>query len=198
MVLLTIPKILFNHWFYLSIIAVIVAIHYFWGKTPPPPKPSHFFIKHKKTIARIGDIFLILCVLFGWKVILGVFNPLSESEIKLESSHYVWWPFLISSIGISGLSGVLLGDLSVFQSNLTKVKRFILLIICLLPTVFTILALLIGHSETYWPIIKLGLIYSFICWINNGPAIIIGRHFFWVAWVVLRKLRLVSGDYSSF
>jgi len=210
MLLLTIPKIFFNYWLWFALIAIVIAVHFFWGKTPPPPKQSKFFAKHKKTIYRIADIFLILVILFGWVTIIYMSTSAALESIMLnrtynieplsESLRFALASFLISAIPISGISGVCIGSLSVFYSNITKVKRIILLIISLLPIIFTILLLLIKPTEEpelFWLTIKLGLGASFGCWLINGPAIIIGKHFFRAWWAILRALRLVSGDYPG-
>ncbi len=203
MVSIAIPKILFNGWFWIGLMAIIIIIHFFWGKTPPPPKPNKFFTKHKKTITKICDIFLIFAVLFGWLLLIPnqVMQVLhaqnTPQQIRATEIHSAWAMLLMLMIACSGLSGALIGLLSVFQSNLTKVKRTILLIICLLPMSFTIVLLPIQPLDNLWTTIKLGLIYSSICWIINGPAILTGKHFLQMSWAILRKLRLVSGDYQD-
>jgi len=198
---LTIPRFFFNTWFWFTLIAIVIAIHYFWGKTPPPPKPSKFFTKHKKTITKVGDIFLIfitllLCLPWVSFPINTVLKAVSEHhQIGTRELRLICSIFLISMITCSGIAGGLVGLLSIFRSNLTKVKRIILLIISLLPLIFTIIDLSITSTENLWSFIKLGLIYSSTCWIINGPAIITGKHFFRVSWALLCKLRLASGDY---
>ena len=204
---LTIPKIFFNSWFWFALIAIIIAIHYFWGKTPSPPKPSKFLTKHKKIIYKIGDIFLISIVLFGWVPIIymstsialkSVFNLSSTLEPLPESLRFALAFFLMPAIPISGVSAMLIGLLPVFQSNLTKVKRIILLTISLLPIVFAVLLLLTSPIEKpayTWSVIKLGLGFMLGCWLINGPAIIIGKHFLPVTWTIMRALLWVSGDY---
>ena len=203
MVSLTIPKIFFNAWFMMAIIGVIIVIHYFWGKAPSPPKPSKFFTKHKKTIDKICDVFLI-CIIVLQLLLLMVFpgistlNARSEShQLKAELFHFAWASFLISAIGVSGISGTLIGLLSVFQSNLTILKRTFLLIICILPTALSILALLTGSSQEPWSTIRLGLGASFGCWLINGPAIILAKPSLQFWWAVMRALRWVSGDYPA-
>jgi len=115
-------------------------------------------------------------------------------------THFAWAALFTMMIICSGFLGVFIGLLSVFQSNLTKVKRIILLVISLLPIIFTILLLLINHTKEpadSWSTIKLGLGASFGCWLINGPAIVIGKHFLPVAWNILCKLRFVSGEYPG-
>lgn len=209
MLALTIPTIFFKGWFWLSLMAIVIVIHYFWGKTPPPPKPSKFFAKHKKTIYKIANIFLIFVVSFAWVPIIyfstaialeSIFNPSPKPEPLSESLRFALAFLLIGAIPASGTSGALIGLLSVFHSNLTKGKRTILLIASLLPLIFTILLLLINYTEKpedCRSIIRLGLGSLAGCWIINGPAIIVGKHFVRVAWSALRILKLVSGDFPA-
>ena len=211
MVLLTIPKILFNAWFWIGLIAIIAAIHFFWGKTPPPPKPSKFFTKHKKTIHKVMDVciicfVLVYCLLLMSFPVRQIFGALHAPQpIRAIDLHFALAFFLMNLIIISGFSGFFIGLLSVFLSNLTKVKRIILLIVSLFPLIFTTLLLLITpmimpteESEQFRiSIIKLGIGSMVGCWLINGPAIIIGKHFFRVSWAILRALRLVSGEYPG-
>jgi hypothetical protein len=203
MVLLTVPEFFFTPWFWLILIAVIITIHYFWGKTPLPPKPSKFFSEHKKTITKIGDIFLIFIILL---LCLPWFSFLIDTVLKAASEHdkigtpelrFICSIFLILMIASSGIAAGPIGFLSVFRSNLTKAKRIILLIISLLPLIFTIINLLIAPAENLWSLVKLGLIYSSTGWIINGPAIITGKHFSRVSWAIMCKLRMASGDYPE-
>ena len=186
--------------------AIIAAIHFFWGKTPHPPKPSKFFTKHKKTINKVMDVciicfVLVYCLLLMSFPVRQIFGALHAPQpIRAIDFHFALAFFLMNLIIISGLSGFFIGLLSVFQSNLTKVKRIILFVISLLPIIFTILLLLINHTKepaNSWSTIKLGLGASFGCWLINGPAIIIGKHFFRVSWAILRALRWVSGEYPG-
>lgn len=203
MVSLTIPKIFFNVWLWFAIIAVIIIIHYFWGKAPPPPKPSKFYNKHKKTIGRILDIcltsfVLLYCLIMMSFPVRSIINTLTmPHQFRAEIPRIAWEAFFFQITICSGMSGIFVGLLSVFQSNLTKVKRIILLIISLLPIAFTTLLLLIEPSAKHWSTIKLGLNCTAGCWIINGPAIIVGKHFVRVAWSALRILKLVSGDFPA-
>ena len=206
MVLLTIPKIFFNAWFWIGLMAIIAAIHFFWGKTPPPPKPSKFFTKHKKIINKVMDVciicfVLVYCLLLMSFPVRQIFGALyAPQPIRAIDLHFALAFFLMNLIIISGFSGFFIGLLSVFQSNLTKVKRIILVVISLLPIIFTILLLLINLTREpadSWSTIKIGLGASFSCWLINGPAIIIGKHFIQVAWAILRALRLVSEEYPG-
>ena len=191
-------------------IALLIPIYFLRSKHQlPPPKTSRFYLKHKKAIYKITDIFLILVILFGWVPIIymstssaleSIFNRPSKAEPLSESLRFALAFFLIPAIPISGISGGLIGFLSIFHRNLTKAKRIILFIISLLPITFTTLLLLVNYQEKpqdSWLTIKLGLGSLVGCWLINGPAIITGKHFFRVSWALLCKLRLASGDYPG-
>lgn len=200
---LTIPKIFFNSLFWLAFMVVIIAIHYLWGKTPPPPKPSKFFTKHKKRITKIVDVGIICFVLIYSSIML--FFPIAEifyavrmpESIRATDLRFAWAAFFLFAIVVSGPSGMFIGILSVFQSNITRIKRIILLIICLLPIVFTVLELLISTQDNPRIVILICLQNSLGSWLVNSPAIITGKHFLPVSWNIMRKLRLVSGDYPG-
>lgn len=187
----------------MAIIAVVAAIHYFWGKTPPPPrKPGKFYLKHKETITKITDIFIILFVLVSCLSLMSfpvvqMFDALFKSPQPRRAIdlHFAWAYLFIMMIVCSGFTAMYIGMLSIFQSNLTKTKRGILLVISILPIMFTVLLLLIDPTEEPWSTVRLGLIFSCNGWVINGPAIILGKHFFPVSWSIMRRLRLVSGDY---
>lgn len=206
---ITIPKIFYNCWLWLGLMVIVIVIHYFWGKAPPPPKPSKFLEKHKKVITITTDIFLVLIVVVGWFPIIYMsaslaIEPLWRPDVialpLIESLKEALTFFCTAALFISGSSGVLIGFLSIFQSNLTIAKRIFLTIISLLPIVFTSLLLLISPvkgTEYRWSIVKSGLGLLVLCWIVNGPAIILSKHFIQVSLNILRKLRLVSGDYPG-
>lgn len=153
------------------------------------------------------DIYVICFVLVNYLVLIpfaaaavaNIFEVLSNSsQVRLTHLRVAGATLLIHMITISGLSGML-GLLSVFQSNLTKTKRVVLLVICLLPMTFTILALalMIDKIEESWSLMKLGLMFSFISFVFNGPAIIVGRHLFQVMRTILRTLRLLPGNHAG-
>ena len=202
MVSLKIPEILFTDWFWLAVIAVVIVIHYFFGKPPVPPKPSKFFLKHKKAITRVTDIFVISVVVCGWSIpLMMALKPLlNPSSTPISVAEEVKSNIAISSIvatGISGSTGALIGLLSTFTSNLTKTKRIILLVISLMPILFTGLTLLsfpLENAESFRSTIKIGLGSFFWCMVVNGPAIFAGQHFTSVMWLLMRKLKLVSGE----
>ena len=165
--------------------------------TPTAPPKATIFVKHRKLIRKLCDIFLICILLFNLLLFMriaipvlinNIFNPPSEPEIRAGYVQATWFIFLMSAICFSGLSGTLIGLLSVFQSNLTKVKRVILLIIVILPLASIISALLIDPYEDARSILKLGLLSSLGCLLVNGPAVLAGRPFFQIINVFVTKL----------
>jgi len=201
------PKILFNAWLWIGIAAVLIVIHYFFGKAPKPHKINPFFEKHNRTFNRIMDIFLIVVMLFGW--ILWIYMSISMSvEFIFKYTHIPTNILLKDSIGtfaigataLSGGSAISIGLLSVFQSNLTKNKRLILASVSMLPVGFTTLAVLtvlFDNPEAIWTMVRICLWSLVSCCIFNGPAIIMGKHLIRFVWDIMRKLRLVSGDYPG-
>lgn len=202
MLSLTIPKIFFNIWFWLMLFAALMAAVYLMkGKTPTAPPKATIFIKHRKLIRKLCDIFLICILLFNLLLFMliaipilirNIFNPPSGLEIRAGHIQATWFIFLRAAICFSGLSGMLVGLLSVFQSNLTKVKRVILFIIVVLPLASTILALLIDPYEDPRSILKLDLLSSLGCLLINGPAVLAGRPFFQIMNVLVTKLYRAS------
>ena len=199
MISLTLPKIFFNIWFWLMLFAALIAAVYFMkGKTPTAPPKATIFVKHRKLIRKLCDIFLICILLLLFMLIAipilidNIFKPPSEPEIRAGHVQATWFILLMATICFSGLSGMLFGLLSVFQSNLTKIKRVILLIIVVLPLASTVLALLIDPSEDSWSILKLGLLFSLGCLLINGPAVFIGKSFFQIINVLVTKLYRAS------
>jgi hypothetical protein len=131
MISLTVPKIFFNVWFWMAIIAVVAVIHFFWGKTPPPPrKPGKFYLKHRKTITKITDIFLILFVLVSCLLLMSfpvirIFDALFEAQPRRAIDlHFAWASLFMMMIICAGLAAMFIGMLSIFQSNLHLTHNF--------------------------------------------------------------------------
>jgi hypothetical protein len=177
---------------------------------PTESPKATIFVKHRKLIRKLCDIFLICILLFNLLLFLyiaipilidNIFKPPSEPEIQAGHIEATWFILLMSTMCLSGLSGMLVGLLSVFQSNLTKVKRVILLIIVVVPLASIIATLLIIPYEDSRSILKLGLLSSLGCLFVNGPAVLIGISFFQVINVFVTKLyrasRAVPKDHNS-
>ena len=199
MLSLTLPKIFFNIWFWLMLFAALIAaVHFAKGKIPSPPPKTNIFVKHRKLIRKLCDIFLICILLLLFMLIAipvlidNIFKPPSGPEIRAGHVQATCFILLMATICFSGLSGMLVGLLSVFQSNLTKAKRLILLIVCLVPIAATILALIIGPYEHAGSVLKLALISSLGCLLINGPAVLAGRPFFQIINVFVTKLYRAS------
>jgi hypothetical protein len=201
------PNIFFNSWLWIGIAAVLIGIHHFLRKSLPPPNKSVFFEKHKRAINHTTDIFLIFVILFGW--ILLIYKSVSPGvKLMLKGTHIPTNELIMDSVGvlaivatiISGISGGLIGLLSAFQSNLTKRKRLILFFVSILPACFTIMSLMAHRFDepgTIWLTLKLGFWASVFCWFINGSAIITGHRFIRNAWLLMRKLKLVSGEFPG-
>ncbi|MHC4440140.1 MAG: hypothetical protein ACYS3S_22535, partial [Planctomycetota bacterium] len=170
-----IPKILCSHRFWLIIaFGLIIVIRIARKKSPPPfPKAVKFFERHKRDIKTIIDVSIIFMVLFWFPLfsILDIFTVPTESEptgIMTQELDLVLAFTLL--IVWSGISGFLIGFISVFQSNITKTKRIILLVVCLLPIIFMVIQVLSGTIESLWSTVQLCLLCLVGSWIINMPA----------------------------
>lgn len=200
-----VPNIFFNSWFWITVAGILIAIFYFFGKPQQPRKPNEFYLKHKKTIRRILDGFLILILIFTWGMTFYFSISINRGWPKdiPQTPEIMRFPleiFLTMSISQWGWTALCIGMLSVFSLNLTKAKRLILLIVSLMPIPLTILLLVLLPSkkpEDLWLTFRIGLFSLGWCWIFNGPAIIAGTHFFRVAWYISRALHINSGEYPD-
>jgi hypothetical protein len=184
------PKILYNHYFWLIVaFCLIIAIRFTRRKSPPPFPGARKSIKkfckeHEKSIKIINDTFWVFSILllafyslFMLNIFRTDFSSILESEPFRIKSLQSKKMFLFSILIIwSGISGFFVGFLSVFQSNITNTKRTILLIVCLLPVVFTIIQVLTGYTENLWSTVQLCLLCSAGCWIMNMPAVLVGKN----------------------
>lgn len=209
MVSAAIPEILYKQWFWLPIAVGLTVISLFIKRKSPPPSPrvGKFLAKHKRHIIKINDI-LLLCIVLLWFPFLMIdslidsvrdaFGSLSAPEPRrtmLLQSHLMFLFTLL--IFWSGTSGLLVGFLSFFQSNLTKTKRIILLVVCLLPVAFTVFQIVTDFTENTWLIIQLCFYCSAGSWIINAPAIITGSHFFTISSNTVRKAKLAFRNYFA-
>ena len=106
--------------------------------------------------------------------------------------------FLFSILTMwSGITGFCFGNLSIFHSNITKKKRIILLIVCLLPIAFTAIQVLLGYTESHWSTIQLCLYSLLASWIINMPAVLIGKSFFELLEDILKKLKLIPSHHAG-
>ncbi len=200
-----IPNLFFNAWFWVSIAGVFIALYYFFNKQSLPRKPGKFFIKHKKRIRLISDIFLILILIFSWSMTFYFSISTNRGLPKdlPQTSEFIRLPlevFLIMSIFQWGWTVLCIGSLSYFYLNLTKAKRLILLVLSLMPIVLTALLLVLIPPEKpddLWLTLRIGLLSLTWCWLFNGPAIIAGKHIFYLAWYISRALRITSSEHPD-
>jgi len=200
-----IPEILYKEWFWLPIAVGLTIVACFARRKGPPPFPGvrQFLVKHKKSIEKITDVFLISVVLFFLAFLLlyevpGLFNDVPDREPA--RTMYLQFALALSFLSLtvwSALSGAAIGSLSVFQSNLTKTKRLILLLVCLLPVTFTVLGVLMGIPETRWSTVQLCIYLSGVSWIVNSPAIIVGKHISTILSDISRKVKSAFGKSSG-
>ena len=194
------PQMFFKDRFWLAIVAGLLVVLYFVGKKYPRPFPrsGEFVARHRKAIIAAMDIVVVGTVVLGSMFFLSVFHedlrtwrdPLQPQVIRAVS----FFTLFVDMVVWSGVLGPLVGFHSFFQSDLTKFKRIVLLILCLMPALFTVLALLIGSAEDRRLMILLGVVFSAPGWIENGPSVLIGQPLFHIVWRILCRLHLVSGD----
>jgi hypothetical protein len=194
------PGFLSKLWFWYVLMAIIIVIHFFWGKTPAPKKPNKFFLKHQKGITKSTDIFIIV-VASLFSIVLLAFpvrwlcNALTKSEpVHLAYVKFALSTFLVMMTVATGFSGALLGMLSVFQSKLTRTKRVVLLSVCLLPILFSVLSFLAHTSQKPMETVRFCIGVSSASWIVNSPAVFFGVHLFSVAQKILYKLKLIPEE----
>lgn len=199
----TIPNIFLRSWFWFIIAITLTIIVYFLKKKSPLPfqNVKIFFTQHKTLITKISDVILISLIVFSFFILIP--NTQDNSSISFYNNstraEFEKFDLLISLLFLiiwSGISGVLFGGISIFHSNLTIIKRVILLIVCLLPVVFTILSWLIDKNSLR-PNIQLCLYSSTLSWITNAPAIFAGKHFSRVLEGIDKKIRSLFGILST-
>jgi len=205
MVAMAIPGILYKEWFWLAILLCLMATLSFVRRKHPPRRPneSKFFDRHKQTIRRATDFFLIACVvLITCPVLLisvqSIFDTASLPRL-IRATGFEAYSVALSVMLMfwSGAAGFMIGQLSTFQSNLTERKRILLLVICLLPVVFMLTALAMDVAGLRWSIVLICVGVSWPSWLVNASAIVTGQHFYRRLWWIMCRLRLASGDYPD-
>ena len=202
---------LYRQYFWLIIAFVLlVAIHFAMKKSPSifpgvGKFLNKFLKKHEKGITKINNIFWICMVLlwsYFWFSMLYIFRMdftvLSESEsirtMFIKSDRC----FLFSILIIwSGTSGFFVGFLSFFQSNITKIKRIILLIVCLLPILLTVIQVLTGTTESLWLTIQLCIYFSIYSWIINMPSVLVGKSLSELLGNIHKKVKLMFSHHAG-
>jgi len=207
MVSTIIPRILFSQYFWWIIAFVLIVAFYIAKRKSPSafPKAGKFFERHKRGITKMTDILVICMILLlscSSFFLLYIFRK--DLRIPFESEPFRTMSlqsdrmFLFSILTIwSGLSGFWIGFLSVFQSNITKIKRIILLIVCLLPIVLTTLQVLTGNAERPWSTVQLCLLCSAGSWIINMPAVLVGKSSFELLENIQKKVKLMFSHHAD-
>jgi hypothetical protein len=203
----TTPHLLSEGWVWLVIslplLLAVLAIDYFRRGAPPPLKRHPFFVRHKKAIRLVSDISIIclvsaLAAFVAWVSVRDVSSlPAADGAVRQTELHFDWVVFSSGMVVASAWGTFLVGMLSVFQSNITTLKRIVLLVLCLLPAVFAVGSLSVASSELGWRTVPVGVLFCVPSWLVNGPAVLTGQPFLRVMWWVMRRLRMVSGDYPE-
>lgn len=198
------PKILFSQYFWWTIAFVLIVAFLFVRKKSPPPFPGakKFFKRHERRFTKITDL-LVICMVLLWSYIFLPFvwddirNPTeSESTQTLIQQLGFMSTFIFLTIW-SGISGFWIGLLSIFYTNITTQKRIILLIVCLLPIIFTILQLLTDILESPWLIVQVCFYFSIGSWIVNMPAVITGKSSFELLGNMVKKVQLMLSHHTN-
>jgi len=205
MAALAIPRLLYEEWVWMAIclplLAAILAIRHF--RREPPPKPHPFFLRHRQTISRVSDVFIIcfvsaMVVFVVWFSFWDLVASPAEDEFRRQTDWQFAWGIFTGGMTIaSAWGGFLVGLLSVFQANITPFKRIVLLVLCLLPVAFVVSNLSVLHSDQGWREIPLVALCVLPSWLVNGPPVLTGQPFSRIMWRLMRKLNLAPADHSE-
>ncbi len=200
------PQLLFEDWVWLVIclplVLAVLAANYSRKGTPPRPRPHPFLVRHKSAIRLVSDLFILgfvsaMVVFVVWRSFRGLFSVSTGDEFRRQMElRFAWSSFYAGMATVSAWGTFLVGMLSVFQSDITALKRAVLLVLCFLPATF-VAGMSTISSELGWRMVSLGLLSCLPSWLVNGPAVVTGRPFFRVMWQVVCRLRMASGDYPE-
>jgi hypothetical protein len=167
----SIPQIFFQGWSWLAIMAgLCVALHY----------------------ALIGRVLLYSAILFDAIHQFHSARAVAPESAEIQTSMGLS-SFVIMVVW-SGLTGAAIGFLSFFQSGLTRLKRIVLLNLCLLLVFLATMVFLAGPGGDWRSIVQLGAMSSVANWVVNGPGVLTGQPLPEVLWRIMCRLRLASGD----
>jgi hypothetical protein len=197
----SISHVFSNEWLWLTIglliSGTVLAIHRFRGGAPTNSNPPLFLTRHVKTIRLVWIVAFLsgVAVFVVYPSVLQFSHALaSNGPTRQMELRFAWLSFFGGMAIASAWGGALVGMLPVFQTNMTRFKRIVLLVLCLLPMMFIMLNSAAASSELDWPVIRS---FSVPCWVINGPAVLTGQPLFQVVGRIMRKLRLTSGDHSE-
>lgn len=206
MVSTIIPKVLHSSYFWCIVLLILCIPIYFARKKSPPPFPrvGKFFKKHKRAVTKVSDILCICMILllsyvsyFTLHTYKMIFSDLSQLESSGTTFVQSDRSFLLQTLIMwTGASGLWIGLFSIFRSNITIIKRIVLLIVCLLPIAFTIIQILMDYTESHWSIIQLCIYSSLFSWTINMPTVLTGKTFFELLEGILKKLKLAPSHHA--
>ena len=167
---------------------------------PTRPESRLFIARHAKTICLVSfGVFLFGVIVFViYPSALQFSRALTMDGFRRQIElRFAWLAFLDGMTISSAFGGAVVGLLPVFQRNITRFKRVVLLVLCLLPMVLILLSSVAAPSEFGWQVIRSGITFSWACWLVNGPAILTGQPFLRVVWRAMRALHLTSSEYNE-
>jgi hypothetical protein len=164
-----------------------------------PTRPeSDLFITRTIRLVSLGIFLLGMIVLVIYPSALEFSRALARDGFRRQIDlRFAWVSFLGGMAMAFASGGAIIGIFPVFQKNITKFKRIILLILCLLPLAFFLASQGVGSSELGWRVVRTGIFFCVPGWVVNGPAILTGRPFLQVIWRVMCALHLTSRDYAE-
>jgi hypothetical protein len=164
---------------------------------PTGPGSQPFIARHFRTIRLISfGLFLLGMIAFVLYPSACQFSrALAWHGFRRQMDlRFAWISFLGGMTIASAWGSPLVGLLPVFERNVTRLKRVILLVLCLLPLAFFLSSQAVASSELAWRDVQTGLVFCLPGWTINGSPIVAGQPFLRVIWRVARGLRLVPHD----
>ncbi len=175
----------------IPVLGMLAASTAYSLRLTPHTKVFRFEIDVHKVLAWTGNILLACWIAFLFYLHLSppietLFKAISNQQsISSLAIRSIFSMFLVAMITFTGTAMAAASFFSIFICNITKSKRILLLILCLIPPLLTFVSLLIQPKMV---ILQLGLGYSFIAWLMNGATIIWGKHSLTFAFALVDKL----------
>jgi hypothetical protein len=170
-------KLASNIYYNLVLISLVPAFFtaiLFYTLKSSPPKTK---IRLTCELVLIG--FIVFCFSF---VILFLINhgfqllsEVSDHVRKTIPGEKVYTRFLVPSITLLSLAIIFISCAPFFKAKLTKLKRIVLLILCLIPMVLAAFTIVIEPELNNWLIIRLGIISALPCLLLNSSSLLIGQ-----------------------
>ena len=157
-----------------SIIPTLLIIVYFAIVKSSLPKTKIRLISELILIGTMvfcSSFFILYLLNYG----LSELSEVSDHVREIIPDERTYRRLLVPAINISSLAVLFVSLAHFFREQLTKLRRVLLLILCLLPIALAVFILVIEPKLNNWLIIRLAIISSLPCWILNSSAILIGK-----------------------